>query len=196
MWIISVVRLSRNENQFAALSREICSRGTTLACSTNWNALRHTHWLVHIVRSNICSLCSENWPHIRRVRGCLTLMLAAAANATATPAPARLHRFTNVPLGVPFATARTRRTSQVLERLPRDPTIQVGEWFGALSGIETSSLRSSTSVGIFAAYYAAISPAFSGLKMQVVGCRKAFRFSLMAAHPDRTVAHKKSRCFG
>jgi len=29
-------------------------------------------------------------PHIRRVRGCLTLMLAAAANATATPAPARL----------------------------------------------------------------------------------------------------------
>ena len=32
---------------------------------------------------------------IRRVRGCLTLMLAAAANATATPAPGRLHRFTN-----------------------------------------------------------------------------------------------------
>jgi len=30
-------------------------------------------------------------------------MLAAAANATATPAPARLHRFTKVTLGVPFA---------------------------------------------------------------------------------------------
>jgi len=29
------------------------------------------------------------------VRGRLTLMLAAAANATATPAPGRLHRFTN-----------------------------------------------------------------------------------------------------
>jgi len=29
-------------------------------------------------------------PHIRRVRGCLTLMLAVAANATTTPSPARL----------------------------------------------------------------------------------------------------------
>jgi len=29
-------------------------------------------------------------PHIRRVRGRLTLMLAVAANATTTPAPARL----------------------------------------------------------------------------------------------------------
>ncbi len=53
-------------------------------------------------------------------------MLAAAADATATPAPARLHWFTNVPLGVPFAAARTRRTSQVIERFPRDLTIQVG----------------------------------------------------------------------
>jgi len=60
------------------------------------------------------------------VRGRLTLMLAAAADATATPAPARLHRFTNVPLGVPFAAARTRRASQVRERFPRNPTIQVG----------------------------------------------------------------------
>jgi hypothetical protein len=82
--------------------------------------------IVHVVRSNIGSLCSTNWPHIGRVRGRLTFMLAAAANATATPAPARLHRFTNVPLGVPFTSARTRRTSQVLERFPRDPTIQVG----------------------------------------------------------------------
>lgn len=63
---------------------------------------------------------------IRRVRGRLPLMLAAAADATATPAPARLHRFTNVPLGVPFASARTRRASQVIERFQRDPTIQVG----------------------------------------------------------------------
>jgi hypothetical protein len=30
-----------------------------------------------------------------RVRGRLTLMLAAVADATATPAPGRLHRFTN-----------------------------------------------------------------------------------------------------
>jgi hypothetical protein len=32
-------------------------------------------------------------------------MLAAAANATATPAPARLLRFTKVTLGVPFAVS-------------------------------------------------------------------------------------------
>ena len=61
-----------------------------------------------------------------RVRVRLTLMLAAAADATATPAPARLHWFTNTMVGVPFATPRTRRTSQVIEWLSRHPTIQVG----------------------------------------------------------------------
>ncbi len=62
-----------------------------------------------------------------RVRGRLTLMLAAAANATATPAPARHLWFTNATLGVPFATSRTQRTSQVIERFSCLPTIQVGE---------------------------------------------------------------------
>ena len=35
----------------------------------------------------------------------------------------------NVTPGVPFATPRTRRTSQVIECLSRIPTVQVGEWF-------------------------------------------------------------------
>ena len=79
-----------------------------------------------------------------RVRGRLTLMLAAAANATATPAPARHLWFTNVTLGVPFATPRTRRASQVIERFSCHPT--VAGWrmiLGAGSGGKTSSLRSS-----------------------------------------------------
>ena len=63
-------------------------------------------------------------------------MLAAAADATATPAPARLHRFTNVPLGVPFAAARTRRTSLVLERFPRDPTFRLADDLSARPGGE------------------------------------------------------------
>jgi hypothetical protein len=61
-----------------------------------------------------------------RVRGRLTLMLAAAANATATPAPARHLWFTNVTLGVPFATSRTRRASQVLERFHAFQPLLVG----------------------------------------------------------------------
>jgi len=61
-----------------------------------------------------------------RVRVRLTLMLAAAANATATPAPARHLWFTNVTLGVPFATPRTRRASQVIEWFSCLPTVQVG----------------------------------------------------------------------
>jgi hypothetical protein len=58
-----------------------------------------------------------------RVRGRLTLMLAAA-NATATPAPARHHWFPNVTLGVPFATPRTRRASQVIEWFSCFPAVQ------------------------------------------------------------------------
>jgi hypothetical protein len=64
-----------------------------------------------------------------RVRGSLPLMLAAVADATATPAPGRHLGFTNVTLGGPFASARTHWTSQVRERLPRDSRIQIGERF-------------------------------------------------------------------
>jgi len=53
-------------------------------------------------------------------------MLAAAADATATPAPGRLTGLRMVSHGGPFTAARTRRTVQVIERFPRDLTIQVG----------------------------------------------------------------------
>jgi len=66
---------------------------TLAAQPDNTNAPDSRFPLVDVVRGNVSSLCSTNWPHIRRVRGRLTLMLAAAANATATPAPARLHGF-------------------------------------------------------------------------------------------------------
>jgi hypothetical protein len=49
---------------------------------------------------------------IRRMRGRLTFMLAAAADATATPAPGRLTGLRMVSHGGPFTSARTRRTSQ------------------------------------------------------------------------------------
>jgi len=44
-------------------------------------------------------------------------MLAAAADATATPAPAPLHRFTNAPLGVPFRTHAADIAGSVLLEL-------------------------------------------------------------------------------
>jgi len=74
-------------------------------------------------------------------------MLAAAANATATPAPARHLWFTNVTLGVPFATSRTRRASQVIERFACHPT--VAGWrmvLGAMSGGEKMVKRMSATL--------------------------------------------------
>jgi len=82
-----------------------------------------------------------------RVRGRLTLMLAAAANATATPAPARHLWFADVTLGVPFATSRTRRASQVIERFSCLPT--VAGWrmiLGAMSGGEKMVKRMSATL--------------------------------------------------
>ena len=59
-------------------------------------------------------------------------------------------RFMKVRDGGPFATARARRTSPVVEQSSRDPTVQVGGCFGALSGgeklvggVDISSLCSS-----------------------------------------------------
>lgn len=82
-----------------------------------------------------------------RVRGRLTLMLAGAANAAPTPAPARHLWFTNVTLGVPFATSRTRRASQVIERFSCLPT--VAGWrmiLGAMSGGEKMVKRMSATL--------------------------------------------------
>jgi hypothetical protein len=62
-----------------------------------------------------------------RVRECLTLMPGQSANADCRRAPGRHPRYSNVPLGGPFATPRTRRTSQVIERFSCIPTVQVGE---------------------------------------------------------------------
>jgi hypothetical protein len=62
-----------------------------------------------------------------RVRGRLTLMPGQSANADCRRAPGRHPRYSNVPLGGPFATPRTRRTSQVIERFSCIPTVQVGE---------------------------------------------------------------------
>jgi len=64
---------------------------------------------------------NTNW----RVRGRLTFMLAAAADATATPAPGRLLGSRMVSHGGPFTSARTRRTSQVIEQFPRDSPLLV-----------------------------------------------------------------------
>jgi hypothetical protein len=61
-----------------------------------------------------------------RVRGCLTLMPSQPANAVCCRAPARHLGFTNVIPGVPFATPRTRRTSQVIEWFSCIPSVQVG----------------------------------------------------------------------
>ena len=58
-------------------------------------------------------------------------MLAAAANATATPAPARHAGARMATVGVPFAPARTRRTVQVRERLERDSMVQIRHAFRA-----------------------------------------------------------------
>ncbi len=80
---------------------------------------------------------------IRRMRGRLALMLAAAADATATPAPGRLLGSRTVSHGGPFATPRTRRASRVIESFSCLSTVRVGEWFwargqaGKVSGLLT-----------------------------------------------------------
>ena len=76
----------------------------------------------------------------------LTFMLAAAADATATPAPPRHHGFTKVMDGVSFATPRARRTSWVLESFPRDPSVQACHDSGAGSGGEKMVKRMSATL--------------------------------------------------
>ena len=56
-------------------------------------------------------------------------MLAGAADAAPTPAPARHLWFANVTLGVPFATPRTRRASSVLEWFSCFPAVQLCHGF-------------------------------------------------------------------
>ncbi len=67
-------------------------------------------------------------------------MRGQSANADCRRAPGRHLGFTDVTLGGPFATARTRRTSQVVGCWSCISTVQVGGALSALSGIETSSL--------------------------------------------------------
>ena len=55
-------------------------------------------------------------------------------------APARHLWFMDVPLGVPFATPRTRRASPVVESFSCFPAVQLCHDLGAGSGKETSSL--------------------------------------------------------
>jgi len=65
------------------------------------------------------------------------LMLAAAANATATPAPASLHRFTNGFSRLAFRWQRARYGHRRLSDIFRSSSrFQVGGWFSALSGVE------------------------------------------------------------
>ncbi len=72
------------------LNRNVSSRFANAARSINTNAHRHTASIVERCAEVLLARCARNIdPHIGRVRGSLTLMLAAAANATATPAPAR-----------------------------------------------------------------------------------------------------------
>ena len=102
-----------------ALENKISSR-----CSTD--KLARAPFLNHCALNNDERATSSRFPLTNarwRVRGRLTLMLAAAADATATPAPARHLWFANVTLGVPFATPRTRRASQVVEWFACHPTV-------------------------------------------------------------------------
>jgi hypothetical protein len=116
---------------------KVCSR-----CSTE--KLVCAPFLIHYALNNDERATHSRFPLTNvmwRVRGRLTLMLAVAANAAPTPAPARHLWFTNVTLGVPFATPRTRRASQVIECFSCHPT--VAGWrmvLGAGSGGKTSSL--------------------------------------------------------
>jgi len=120
---------------------KLCQKSKKFASSTD-NLVR-APFLIHYALNNDERATLSRFPFTNvmwRVRGRLTLMLAVAANAAPTPAPARLHWFTNVTLGVPFATSRTRRASQVVERFSCLPT--VAGWrmiLGAMSGGERVS---------------------------------------------------------
>ena len=64
-----------------------------------------------------------------RTRECLTLIPSQPANAVCWRAPARHHWFSNVILGVPFATPRVRWTPQVIESISRIPTVKCWRMF-------------------------------------------------------------------
>ena len=84
--------------------------------------------------------------HVAAARAeCLTLMPGQPANAGYGRAPGRHLGFTDVTLGGPFATPRARLT--VSCHWTSFPHSNRSGWrmiLGAVSGIETSSLRSST----------------------------------------------------
>ena len=63
-------------------------------------------------------------------------MRGQSADADCRRAPGRHLGFTDVTLGGPFATARTRPTSQVIGRWSCIPTVQVVGSLSALSGME------------------------------------------------------------
>jgi hypothetical protein len=83
-------------NDITSFIRKICSRYITCQCGSHLAAQsirqrfgKRIGWFT-LCGGLLARSARRIEPHIRRVRGCLTLMLAAAANATATPAPARL----------------------------------------------------------------------------------------------------------
>ena len=67
-------------------------------------------------------------------------MLAAAANATATPAPASLHGFAMLTHGWPFADSARDSDPLGSRKVSFQANPSGSPWLSALSGGETSSL--------------------------------------------------------
>jgi hypothetical protein len=109
---------------------EFCSRSKckiSSRCSTD--KLVRAPFLNHCALNNDGRANPSRFPFTNaswRVRGRLTLMLAVLLTqpnaSTGTPSLVS----PNVTLGVPFATPRTRRASQVIEWFSCFPAVQVG----------------------------------------------------------------------
>jgi len=87
-----------------------------------------------------------------------SLMLAAAANATATPAPASHHRFTMPTDGWPFAVSARDSAAIGLRTISLQDTHSGSPCFTALTGVETSSLTLLVLNASFARRQASVAP--------------------------------------